>query len=325
MVNQVRTIAITVDTEEEGLWGGGYRVTGNTTENLRGLPRFQAACEEISAPPTYLVDAPVLADSLAIEQMRKWQQQNRCEVGAHCHPWCNPPLPETCDDPGESYLCNLPVDVQREKLVWLTDRIADLMGKAPTSFRAGRYGFNRDTAAILDDLGYVVDSSVLPLFDYRRDGGPDFTQASREPYRYFGDEPHRRLIEVPVTSGFTRPRFDRQRRLWLGLRDPTWRRFRFAGIADRIGISRRVKLSPEKYLKPDLVKLIDSAVQDGMTTMILMLHSSSLVPGMSPYTKTDSDLDLFYDTLTTAVSYAINEYHFRPVTLTQSAPADLVL
>lgn len=324
MLHQSRTIAITVDTEEEGLWGGGFSVHRNSTENLRGLPRFQAACETLSAPPTYLIDAPVLDDSVAIKQLRDWQSRNRCEVGAHCHPWCNPPLPKQCDDPRESYLCNLPVDVQQEKLVWLTNRVSDLMERAPTSYRAGRYGFDIESAAILDDLGYQVDSSVLPLFDYRKDGGPDYTHATRLPYRFFGDDPDRKLIEVPVTSGFTRSGFDRQRRLWLGLQKPIWRRFRLPGIVDRLGMARRVKLSPEKYLKHDLLQLIDSAVRDGLTTMVLMLHSSSLVPGMSPYTKTDSDLDAFYETLTTAVGHAINEHGFRPVTLTQSAPSELI-
>ncbi len=49
--------------------------------------------------------------------------------------------------------------------------------KPPTSYRAGRYGFDLTSAEILADLGYIVDSSVLPLHDYRRKKGPDFMMA----------------------------------------------------------------------------------------------------------------------------------------------------
>lgn len=315
----MKQIVITVDTEEEGLWGGCFAVTGNTTENLRGLARFQAACEELSAPPTYLVDAPVLDDRVATNQLRTWQRENRCEVGAHCHPWCNPPLQANTPTIKETYLCNLPVELQMEKLKWLTVRIGDVMGRAPTSYRSGRYGFDRHTATILDDLGYQVDSSLLPLFDYRRDGGPDFTMSPRKPFRYFGNESERKLIEVPVTSGFTRPGYQCKRKLWTGLRSQPWAQLRLSGISDRLGLTRRVKLSPEKYGIQDLKKLIDASVIDGLTTMVLMLHSSSLVPGMSPYARTDSDLDSFYKTMTSAIAHAMTEHGFRPATLTQSA------
>ena len=313
-----RHIIITVDTEEEGLWGGGYSVTGNTTDNLRGLPRFQSACEELSTPPTYLIDAPVTEDLVAVDLMRTWQRQGRCEVGAHCHPWCNPPLPSRVQRPEETYLSNLPIDLQLEKLRWLTSRISEMMEQAPTSYRSGRYGFDHDTATILDDLGYLVDSSVLPLFDYRENGGPDYTLVSRKPYRFFAEETGRKLVEVPITSGFTRPGYEFQRKLWAGLRKQPWKRLRLPGIADRLGLARRVKLSPEQYTQEDLRGLIDSAVTDGLSTLVLMLHSSSLVPGMSPYAKTDSDLEAFYRTMTFAIRYAVTEHQFTPVTLTQS-------
>ncbi len=59
-------LIVSVDTEEEGLWGGAYRVFHNTTHNLRGLTRFQMLCERWEVAPTYLVDAPVLEDNTAV-------------------------------------------------------------------------------------------------------------------------------------------------------------------------------------------------------------------------------------------------------------------
>jgi len=319
IANVNRYLVVSVDTEEEGLWGGNYRVSGNTTRNLRGLARFQDCCERLSVPPTYLIDAPVIYDAEAIALMRRWQDAGRCEVGSHCHPWCNPPLATSAPTSAETYLCNLPVEVQYEKLKWLTDRIADAVGRVPTSYRAGRYGFGPSSAGILEQLGYQVDSSVLPLHEYLSKGGPDFREASRHPFRYFGNDDERHLLEIPVTAGFTRHGYEWQRKLWIALRAKPWRRMRLAGVADYMGIGRRVKLSPEGTRLNDLKRLIDTCYRDGLDTLVLMLHSSSLVAGLSPYATDAAQLDSFYTRLSQMIKHATIQYGYRPVTLTQCA------
>ena len=312
----MRQLIVTVDTEEEGLWGGNYRVTGNTTENLRGLPRFQAACERLGVPPTYLIDAPVLADAEAIRDLRRWQDAGVCEVGAHCHPWCNPPLPESTPTSAETYLSNLPIEVQHQKLSWLTERIAEAVGRAPTSYRAGRYGFDEASAVVLAELGYKVDSSVLPMYEYIDEGGPDFRYCRRDPYRIDPDGNGHELIEIPVTAGFSRPGYDWRRRLWIGLRAGPWRRSRIAGVMDRLGLVRRVKLTPEGTQIANVKALIDACVADGLTSLVLMLHSSSLRAGLSPYASTEEELTVFYQRLDQMMAYAISVHGFVPTTLT---------
>jgi len=143
--------------------------------------------------------------------------------------------------------------------------------------------------------------------------------AQREPYLLFDSHSNRKLIELPVTSGFTQSGYEGQRNLWLTLRKQRWRRFRLAGIVDRLGFARRVKLSPEKYSEKNLRRLIDSSVSDGLSTLVLMLHSSSLVAGLSPYVTSESDLDAFYQKMVATVQYAASQYGFQAVTLTQSA------
>ncbi|KAA5546268.1 polysaccharide deacetylase family protein [Roseiconus nitratireducens] len=315
----MKRLIVTVDTEEEGLWGGNYRVTGNTTDNLRGLPRFQAVCERLGVPPTYLIDAPVTADQEAMRDLRRWQEAGTCEVGAHCHPWCNPPLPDCPPTSAETYLCNLPVEVQHQKLSWLTDRIASEMGRTPTSYRAGRYGFNDSSAAVLAELGYQVDSSVLPMYEYLAEGGPDFRYCRRDPYRIHTGSTASGIIEIPVTAGFSRPDYDRRRKLWIGLRAGPLRRLRVAGVADRLGFARRVKLTPEGTRIANVRALIDACVTDGLNCLVLMLHSSSLRAGLSPYTATEEDLELFYQRLNQMITHAVTEHGIAPATLTAVA------
>ena len=86
------TLIVTVDTEEEGLWTGEYPANGNTVENTRGIPRFQALCDQFGIRPTYLVDTPVVEDDRSVELLSEIQQSGRCEIGAHLHPWCTPPF-----------------------------------------------------------------------------------------------------------------------------------------------------------------------------------------------------------------------------------------
>ena len=314
----MRQIVVSVDTEEDGLWSGSYPVTGNTTHNLRGLERFQAECWNLGVPPTYLIDAPVLEDRLAIAVLARWQASAECEVGTHCHPWCSPPLANRPPTTAETFLCNLPSEVQFEKLKWLTEQIAQVMGKAPTSYRAGRYGFNDSTASILIDIGYRVDSSVLPLFEYTEESGPDFRNAQRLPAFYLQRD-EKRLVELPVTSGFTQPGYQRRKTIWTLLRKKPWTYFRAAGIVDRLGIARRIKLSPEGTSLEDLKRLVDAPIADGVATLVLLLHSSSLVVGHSPYARQADDLERLYLRLIGVIRHATATHGCRPATLTQAA------
>jgi hypothetical protein len=56
-------LVVTIDTEEEGLWSGRYRATGNP-----------------------LVDYPVATDPTDPRLVRDRAADGRCEIGAHLHP-----------------------------------------------------------------------------------------------------------------------------------------------------------------------------------------------------------------------------------------------
>ena len=175
---QTLRLVVTIDTEEEGLWSGDYPKTGEVT-NIRGVPRFQELCDRFGVRPTYLVDAPVVQSAEAVSILRPIQDDDRAEIGTHLHPWNNPPtIEQRCSR--NSYLCNLPAELQRQKIEWLTDAIESAFGRRPRSFRAGRYGLDICGARILERLGYCVDSSVIPLTDYSVGGGPDFRLRSAD-------------------------------------------------------------------------------------------------------------------------------------------------
>ena len=316
-------LLVTVDTEEDGAFREPYAETEFPASNVHSAGRFQLLCDKYEVRPTYLVSMPVVEDDTAVALLRGYQDENRCEIGTHVHPWCNAPHEEE-KTPHNSYLCNLPEPLQRAKLETLTDAIESRFGRRPTSFRAGRYGMGMPAARVLKDLGYVVDSSVIPFLDYSDRGGPDFREAPYLPYYLDGDDflaQHNSgfMLEVPVSVGFTRPDFRRaQRRRKRALRSP-WRQLRMVGILDRLGISRRVKLSPEQADAEDMIRLVDALVAQQAACVVLMFHSSSLVPGFSPYVKDEAALKTFYNNLETVIRYCRQDRQMSASTLTEFA------
>ncbi|QDU36080.1 hypothetical protein Mal4_03630 [Maioricimonas rarisocia] len=314
-------LIVTVDTEEEGLWGGRYRATENTVENIQSVPLFQEVCDRYGIQPTYLVDTPVIEDERAAGVLQEIHESGRAEIGAHLHPWCCPPLDGQAIEPRRTYMCNLPEAEQRDKLRWLTDAIEERFGRRPTSFRAGRYGLDITGARLLQELGYVVDSSVIPFTDYSPQGGPDFRTALYEPYRIGNDDlripaDDGALLEVPVSVGFNCHRFARTQRLQERLRRGILKKLRLEGILDRLGLVRRIKFSPEQSDAGRLIQLADAYVRNRAPVMVLMFHSSSLLPGMSPYVSNRNDLDRFLGTLDRIFEYCCVRCTWTSQTLT---------
>ena len=134
----------------------------------------------------------------------------RAEVGAHLHPWSTPPFDAAWDGAGAAlpYPHELPRTLLADKLETLTSAVRARSGRAPTSYRAGRWGFSETHVPILTSLGYEVDCSVTPGVSWRHDiglraGGPDFLAAGVAPYELAPQDVCRRgdsgLLEVPVT------------------------------------------------------------------------------------------------------------------------------
>lgn len=321
---QVVYLIVTVDTEEEGLWGGSYPVDGGTVRNvLEGVPRFQELCDRYGIRPVYLIDTPVATDREAASLLRSLQDEGRCEVGAHLHPWCTEPHIDY-RFPRDSYMMNLPVEVQRAKLRTLTQQIEESVGHRPVSFRAGRYGLDRHGAAILHELGYAIDSSVVPYTRHTAEGGPDFSSAPLAPFHVDTDSADPTgalvptdgddgLLEVPVAAGYTRTPFEWRHRLRDRLERSFLRKLKAVGVIDRLGIARRVKFSPEQASCSDMRALVDCYLKLGLPCMVMMMHSSSLAAGYSPYASDRAALERFYARLEDAFAYAL-ERGLQPVT-----------
>ena len=107
---------------------------------------------------------PVARDPRSADVLRALLARGDCEIGAHHHAWETPPC-EPADVDRHPYALSLPLDQFDAQLASLTDGDhATPSASRPVSYRSGRFGFSAAHVSSLERAGYLVDSSVAPLF-----------------------------------------------------------------------------------------------------------------------------------------------------------------
>jgi hypothetical protein len=295
-------LIITIDTEEDDAWSGRGPIT---TENVRFLPRFQSLCEQHGFRPSWLATEPVLADPRFVEALGAAVATGRAEIGAHLHPWaCAPyadgrgPAPSV-----QSYPHEIPVTEFRAKMERITGLIRACFGVTAGSYRAGRWGFAAPQVPVLLELGIRVDCSVTPHLEWRRypgmpggAGGPDFRGAPRLPYLVDASDVRRpgdtELLELPMTVLCPRGPFAGKPAMWD----------RIDALAGTMTgrVLRRLHWTPRLF-RPwpgtrlgDLLNMRDTACELGLPYLMLMFHSSELMPGGSPYFPDEPAVERLY-------------------------------
>ncbi|MEO0499172.1 MAG: polysaccharide deacetylase family protein [Pseudomonadota bacterium] len=277
---------IFVDTEEEFDWSKPRRRDATDVKAIRALPDIHRLMRDYGAMPAYLVDYPVATDPAAIETLRAFQDAGGATIGSQLHPWVNPPYLEQIVEKN-SFPGNLPRSVERAKLLALTEAIEAGFGRRPTVYRAGRYGVGPNTEALLDELGYRLDVSVRPYFDYRDEGGPNFRRIQPQAY-WTGEE--RRLLELPLSSTFTGSlRGIGETAFRLAARVP-----HLNGILSRGKLLSRIALTPEGIPADEAVEAVEQMLDEGEPLISISFHSPSVEPGHTPYVRDAKDLSLFF-------------------------------
>jgi len=279
-------LTVVIHTEEEFDWGKPHDRYATTVEHMRHIGRAQAVFDEFGIVPNYVVDYPIASQDLAVQPLKSFSDSGRALIGTHLHPWVSPPFGEEVNA-FNSYPGNLPHVVEADKLRLLTDKITESFGTRPRTYLAGRYGFGPNTANILEDLGYEVDISAAVPIDFSSDGGPDYSHYSSHPY-WFGTQ--RKLLGLPGTGGYAGCLRAGGTQLYRRVTSPFMRRTRLAGLAARLRLLERIRLSPEDYSEPEMQRLTWNLLEDGIRVFVFSFHSPSVFPGGTPYVQTQSDL-----------------------------------
>ncbi|MCU0703594.1 MAG: hypothetical protein MUF18_06420 [Fimbriiglobus sp.] len=307
---------VTVDTEEEWDWASGYPTGPATVTNIARLPDFQALCERHGAAVVYFVNHAVLADPTATQVIQELAARPNVEIGLHIHPWNTPPLASTPSVPvRESFLHNLPWEVAKAKLD-ATLAAFTAAGLSPTSFRGGRYSTSPQIQHHLRERGVLADASVLPFTTWVDEGAPDFRDRDPLPVRRL--TPAGAMWEVPLTFGYTRRPFRKWHGLLTAAGKGVWKPLRAVGILDRLGVVRKAWLNLENPAYPNPAAFVPVVAAEGLPFTCFTLHSSSLLPGGSPYCRTATDVARLLARTEQSLAAAAAA-GWRPATITDTA------
>ncbi len=289
---------VTVDTEADDAWNHPEEIT---LSNLREIPRFQALCDAYHVVPTYLVtyECATRDESLAI--LKPIADTGRCEIGHHLHVWTTPPF-EKAGSAGvdlawiHAYQFELSDGLFEEKAECLYDAIEKAFGRPPTSHRAGRWGIDQRTVNWMIRRGFLVDSSVVPFMSASKGVG------KREPRGHFYGAPYipyawpsepaapdgeSFLTEIPVSvyvpgSFLEKLCANYLARKWPGV-DMVDRLYR------RLLGGEGILWPAPQYREGTHLRILNSAMGHRVPVLNLMLHSSELSLGCSPFSRTKED------------------------------------
>ncbi|HEY8551350.1 MAG TPA: hypothetical protein VIL35_15440 [Vicinamibacterales bacterium] len=315
------SLLVGIDTESDDQWSLAARERP-TFENLYALPKLHALFRRHGVRPTYVITYPVARDPRSADILRELRESNTCEIGAHHHAWETPPCSAE-DLRRHLYALELPAGRFDAQLDALTEAIEAAVGERPVSYRSGRFGFSAAHVSSLERAGYLIDSSVSPLFCEAHKGGPDFADAPLTPYYLAYDHPTRpgssRVLELPLSAALNRrvPQavavaYARAPRPYFTKR-----------VLKKLGIARMVWLRPSYSSLEDMIALARRLADSGVPVLNLLFHSSEAIVNGSPYNRTPGELEAFLERLDRFLAFATRELRATPQTFREFRDAYL--
>jgi hypothetical protein len=316
---------ITIDTEGDNQWDHGRELT---VENIKFVPRFQELCDNHNIKPTYFVTSEVCEDSYARKIFTKYLSEDKAEIGTHLHSWSTPPFLDEdgfrFNDPIHAFATEFPEKILREKIKNITSQIEESFGRRPLSFRSGRFGFNDALAMILIENSYLVDSSVTPFTNWSDsqgmpggNGGPDFSDRNAFPYYYKAVTGS--LLEIPVTVLPTKFPLNRYRDLAESYFRHVDKNLFFRVFRKMYFHNQPLWLRPHRLMNLSLLtELLIEAKKLELPYIVMMFHSSELMPGCSIYRPDEDSIESLYDLLGSFFDL-LDKENIASLTLTEAA------
>ena len=312
---------LTIDTEEEWDWSGPFPQQVANVNNIDKLPAFNNICEDLGIRPTYFVDYAVSDNKIAVEKMLTFTTKGNCEIGAHLHPWCNPPYYAEVGE-AESHVINLPVEQVANKLDALMTSIDSGFGVKAKSFRTGRWGIDKNVMELLVNSGIEVDSSVYPFYQneyFSCVGSPTlpYWPDLNAPLKQGNQQT---IYELPVTVGFNRTNFELANSIHVAFAKPPLSWTRFNGLAWHTNLLRKIYLCPELSASEDMLTLCDKVIEKGYPVLHMYMHSSSLLDNQVGLLDSDQDpFDFISDAVTKVVTELKSRYDIDFCTISEAA------
>jgi len=309
----VPTLMVLIDTEEEFDWSKPLARNNTGVTAVAAQHLAHRLFDRYGITPIYVTDYAVAAQADGVRPLRELLADGKCRIGAHLHPWVNPPFDEeVCNL--NSYPGNLPPALEGEKLRVLSETIAESFDVRPIVYKAGRYGAGLNTTDVLAGLGYEIDTSVLPHTDLGAEEGPDFSGCGSRPYWFGG---RHRMLEIPMTVGFAGLLRRFGRKVHTPLASASGRSLHLPGIFARLRLIDRITLTPEGITPDEHRSLTRALMAEGQRVFSFTYHSPSLKPGCTPYVRSEAELGRFLDRFERYFDFFFGELGGRAATPTE--------
>lgn len=282
-------VMVTVDTEEIFDWNNPKPV-GHSLSLLGDFARFQILCEHFEIIPHYFLTWPLMEDTKTAAWFKQLFKSGKATLGLHLHAWETPPV-HPLKTESQLYQSSMPQELHLQTLQHLAMLFETVFGFRATTHRAGRYGISPSVLEDLAEIGIVHDFSPSAGFDFRAQGGPDFTHLSAHPFYHrtrMGD-----IITCLPPSG---ARAIKRTQVFLPQKLNAIANFKSAtGWQENLQshLTAPMRLTPEGNSSDAMIALARALAQSHVPLLTLSFHSSTLTPGATPYTKDKQDVKNF--------------------------------
>lgn len=277
------------------------------------LPLFK----KFDLKPTYLLSPEVILDDESCLFFKS--RQKEIELGTHLHAEYIWPNADFKANKTEKTQILLKPNIEFEKLSNLTQLFENKFGTNPKSFRSGRFGSSKQTELFLSQLGYLVDSSVVP-YTHKKFGNETINSWNKSVKPYWVQNGKYKILQVPLT-------FINQD----VLRVPNWLKYQL-GLNDgfirkcykKLGFDLRGQwLRPMKSSSKQMIAISDFTInrifaKEDFAILNLMFHSNEILPQASPYCQTKQDVNLFINSLSDLFTHLNSNYELCSIGLSES-------
>lgn len=276
-------MVITIDTEADHSsdWRKSKPLSFKSV--TEAIPRrLEPVFKRYGAVGTYLLTVELLEDKTSLDVIKLLNEPY--ELGTHLHSEFIAPEKQYFEYAGvkaSKFSTDYDPETERAKIEAITRLFTEKIGYAPKVYRGGKFGFGNTTASALIGLGYIVDTSVTPRVSWTGIGGQDFRKSGDQPYFIDFDNDSKRILEVPVSIGYT-------------------------GIIDRLR-HRPVWLRPSFSDEAKMRSLVDGLVRrhkaEDFIVLNIMFHNMEFYPGASPYAQSEKDCSALLGRLEDIIKY----------------------
>ena len=122
---------------------------------------------------------------------------------------------------------------------------------------------------------------------------------------------------MPLTSSITGLLARQASALYSSVSGALGNRAHLPGLFSRLRLLDQIKLTPEGITLDEACRLVSTMLAWGQRVYVLTFHSPSVVPGNTPYVRTEKDLEAFLNWIDEFCAFFIGTIDGRPATCTE--------